>query len=76
MVGVPRAGGGEEVDDLGLGVRVIEPDGAFVGGVGGVVGEFGGVEGVPASRGMVLVLCWGWRWGGGGTIVLFRARMG
>lgn len=68
---MPRAGGGEEVDDLGFRVRVVEPDGALVGGVGGVVGEFGCVEGVPAVRGGggVLVVClggWGLGEGKGG----------
>lgn len=42
--------GGEEVEDLGFGVGVVEPDGANVGGVGGVVREFGRVEAVPAVR--------------------------
>lgn len=38
----------EELENLGFGVGVVEPDGAFVFGVGGVVGQFGCVEGVPA----------------------------
>jgi hypothetical protein len=39
---------GQELDNFALGVGVVEPDGARVGWVGGVVGEFVGVEGVPA----------------------------
>jgi hypothetical protein len=35
-------------DHFGLRVRVVEPDGAFVARVGGVVCEFEGVEVVPA----------------------------
>lgn len=41
-------GGAEEGDQLVFGGGVVEPDCAFVGGVGGVVGGFAGVEGVPA----------------------------
>lgn len=41
----------EEVDYLLFGAGVVEPDCAFVGGVGGVVCELGRVEGVPAGGG-------------------------
>lgn len=49
----PGCGGGggepvEEVADLGLGVGVVEPDGAFLARVGRVVGQLGGVDCVPA----------------------------
>jgi hypothetical protein len=43
-------GGVEVGKNLVFGGRVVEPDGAYVGGVGGVVGEFGRIEGVPAER--------------------------
>jgi hypothetical protein len=40
----------QESKDFVFGGRVVEPDGAEVGGVGGVVGDFGFVEGVPAVK--------------------------
>lgn len=40
--------GVQEGQELGLGVRVVEPDRAFVCGVGGVVCQLCRVEGVPA----------------------------
>ena len=39
----------EKGDDAALGVGVVEPVGARVGGVGGVVCQFGCVELVPAG---------------------------
>lgn len=51
-VGVIFGRGGygvEEGEGFGFGVGVVEPDGAFIFGVGGVVGEFGGVQVVPAG---------------------------
>lgn len=41
----------QKVYHFGFCVGVVEPDGADVGGIGGVVGEFAGVEGVPAIFG-------------------------
>jgi len=70
-------GGGEfvkEVEELGFGVRVVEPDGAFLAWVGGVVGQLGRVGGVPA------IICQSMAWVGGGrdgvlvTIALSQAR--
>lgn len=54
--------GFEKGDDAGLCVGVVEPVCAGVGGVGGVVCEFGCVEGVPADLSVsyiskVLVMC-------------------
>lgn len=67
-------GVGEEVDDLGFGVRVVEPDGACVGGVMRVVGDFCCVEVVPAV-GLVLDEWAGeWRRIGGHTIPWCPAR--
>lgn len=40
----------EEGEDFVFGGGVVEPDGAEVGGVGGVVGDFGFIEVVPAVR--------------------------
>lgn len=48
----------EEVDDLVLRVRVVEPVGARVGRVGGVVGELGVVQRVPAVFGRNVQLGW------------------
>lgn len=39
----------EKLDEFGFGVRVVKPDCAAVGRVGGVVCEFGCVERVPAT---------------------------
>lgn len=49
----------EEVEDLGLSIGVVEPDGADVGGVCGVIGDFAGIEGIPAVCGGVSWLRWG-----------------
>lgn len=56
---VGGGGGGERSEkghDAGFGVGVVEPVCAGVGGVGGVVGEFGFVEGVPAERDKIRLL--------------------
>lgn len=49
----------EEAKDLGLSIGVVEPDGADVGRVCGVVGDFAGIEGIPAVCGGVSWLRWG-----------------
>jgi hypothetical protein len=41
----------QEGYDFVFGVRVVEPNGSFVGGIRRVVGEFGGVKVVPAEGG-------------------------
>ena len=46
----PKLWGVQESEDFVFGGRVVEPDGAEVGGVGGVVGDFGIIEVVPAVR--------------------------
>lgn len=59
---------GEEVENLGLGVGVVEPDGANVGGVGRVVCDLGRVETVPAVEERVspMFVCKSLGWHGGG----------
>lgn len=46
----------EEVEDLGLGVGVVEPDSSNVGWVSSVVGELVGIEIIPAIRGQLICL--------------------
>jgi hypothetical protein len=40
---------GEQLDDLGLGVGVVKPAGANVGGVGGMIGQLRRVQLVPTK---------------------------
>jgi hypothetical protein len=67
-----QVGGVKVLQDLLLGGGVVEPDGADVGRVGGVVRDFGGVEGFPAGRTTSV----GWLSGGGAMLELLIGLIG